>query len=134
MLFFCSHTQGQLLELLDAQRVPDEAQGSEASNADEPAKKIAQPGFLSSRLSEVVQEERLQQATAAMSQLNIYLSEPVILLHAELLAYWRANRDHSSTLTTAAGPYLSATCTSVDSEHCIQHPGCSKKQAFSQES
>lgn len=67
-------------------------------------------------LGEIMQEERPQQATTAMSQLNLYLSEPVIVQDADPLAYWRANQDRFSALTTAARAYLSAPCTSVDSE------------------
>lgn len=82
----------------------------------EPAEKIARLGSWSSMLSEIVQEERPQQATTATSELNLYLSEPVILQDADPLAYWRANQDRFSALTTAARAYLSAPCTSVDSE------------------
>ncbi|XP_029964349.1 zinc finger BED domain-containing protein 4-like [Salarias fasciatus] len=111
-----AHTREQLLELLDAQSVADEVQRPEASNADEPAEKKARLGSLSSMLGEIMQEERPQKATTAMSQLNLYLSEPVILQDADPLAYWRANQDRFSALTTAARAYLSAPCTSVDSE------------------
>lgn len=68
------------MELLDAQKVPDEAQGSsDASNADEPAKELA--GC------------RQQPATTATSQLNLRACHPA---HADPLAYWRTNQDRFS--------------------------------------
>ncbi|XP_049926247.1 zinc finger BED domain-containing protein 4-like [Epinephelus moara] len=112
-----AHTRGLLLDLLATQTGPDEGQEpGDNNNTDEPAEKMPRPGSLSSMLGEIMQEERPQQATAAMSQLNLYLSEPVISRDADPLAYWRANQDRFSALTIAARAYLSAPCTSVDSE------------------
>ncbi|XP_078023607.1 zinc finger BED domain-containing protein 4-like [Epinephelus lanceolatus] len=112
-----AHTRGLLLDLLATQTGPDEGQEpGNNNNTDEPAEKMPRPGSSSSMLGEIMQEERPQQATAAMSQLNLYLSEPVISRDADPLAYWRANQDRFSALTIAARAYLLAPCTSVDSE------------------
>ncbi|KAM6995349.1 zinc finger BED domain-containing protein 4 [Tautogolabrus adspersus] len=111
-----AHTQRLLLDLLAAQMSPDEEQGPGANNTDEPAEKMPRPGSLSSMLGEIMQEERPQRATPAVSQLNVYLSEPVIPQDTDPLAYWRDNQERFSALTTAARAYLSAPCTSVDSE------------------
>ncbi len=97
-----AHTQGPLLDQRGAERTPE---------------RTPQPGSLSSMFGEIMQEERPQPATAAVSELHRYLSEPVILQDVDPLAYWRANQDCFSALTTAARAYLSALCTSVDSEH-----------------
>ena len=62
--------------------------------------------------------------SSAASQINLYLSEPVIPnSHGQPLAFWKANKDRFPALTQAARVFLSAPCTSVDSERLFSTAG-----------
>ncbi|MEQ2160247.1 hypothetical protein GOODEAATRI_031675 [Goodea atripinnis] len=101
----------------DAQRDPN--QEPEANSTGEPAEKEPQPGCWSSIFGEILAEETMQQAhtdSATPSEMIIYLSEPSISQSASSLDYWTTNKERFPDLAEVSRAYLSAPCTSVESE------------------
>ncbi|KAJ3608020.1 hypothetical protein NHX12_025070 [Muraenolepis orangiensis] len=119
-----AEVKGRLLDQLVEQQIqpPDQAPGaSAASDTDEPVEKVPRVGSVSSMLDEIMEEAGPEpqahgddNAAAVQSQVALYLSEPAISMSAQPLAYWRANQ--GPALTKVARAYLSAPCTSVESE------------------
>jgi len=103
---------------------PDQAPGASAtSDTDEPVEKVPRVGSISSMLDEIMEEAGTEpqahgddHAAAVQSQVALYLSEPPISMSAEPLAYWKTNQGRFPALTKVARAYLSAPCTSVESE------------------
>ncbi|XP_041843803.1 zinc finger BED domain-containing protein 4-like [Melanotaenia boesemani] len=94
-------------------------QRPEADSTGEPAEKVPRPGSLSSVFGEILGEESRHQVlteNATPSEMIIYLSEPTISRSASPLEYWKANKERFPGLASVARAYLSAPCTSVESE------------------
>ncbi|KAI2647742.1 Zinc finger BED domain-containing protein 4 [Labeo rohita] len=71
----------------------------------------------SAMFSEIVEENGTVTDSASVSaQVSSYLAEPVIPRHESALTYWAANQCRLPVLAQVARKYLSAPCTSVDSE------------------
>ncbi|XP_061769757.1 zinc finger BED domain-containing protein 4-like [Nerophis ophidion] len=75
---------------------------------------------LSDMFEEILQENdsdsRQTSTGATAQQLDCYLSEILIPRSDNPLTYWRTNRDRFPDLAQMARRYLSALCTSTDSE------------------
>ncbi|XP_047222504.1 zinc finger BED domain-containing protein 4-like [Girardinichthys multiradiatus] len=112
-------THRLLLGLMTEAAQRDPNQEHEANNTGEPAEKVPRPGSLSSIFGEILAEETPQQAhtdSPTPSEMIIYLSEPPISRGASSLEYWKTNKERFPDLAKVARAYLSAPCTSVESE------------------
>ena len=65
----------------------------------------------------------LPMTNPATSQVEIYLGEPVIGRGEDQLKYWRENKGRFPSLAPLAQAYLSAPCTSVESERLFSLAG-----------
>lgn len=72
--------------------------------------------MLDELMEEGTPQDQLQVISVAQSQLNVYLSEPPIALEEKPLVYWKNNKNRFPALAPVARAYLSAPCTSVESE------------------
>ncbi|XP_070408501.1 zinc finger BED domain-containing protein 4-like [Nothobranchius furzeri] len=115
-------THRQLLRLITKASQRDPNQEAEASNTGPPAEKVPRPGSFSSMFGEILAEETPWQAHTdtpagpAPSEMIVYLSEPPIPRSASPLAFWKTNKERFPDLAKVARAYLSAPCTSVESE------------------
>ncbi|KAF7214549.1 zinc finger BED domain-containing protein 4-like [Nothobranchius furzeri] len=115
-------THRQLLRLITKASQRDPNQEAEASNTGPPAEKVPRPGSFSSMFGEILAEETPRQAHTdtpagpAPSEMIVYLSEPPIPRSASPLAFWKTNKERFPDLAKVAQAYLSAPCTSVESE------------------
>uniref|UniRef100_A0A1A8D420 HAT C-terminal dimerisation domain-containing protein n=1 Tax=Nothobranchius kadleci TaxID=1051664 RepID=A0A1A8D420_NOTKA len=115
-------THRQLLRLITKASQRDPNQEAEASNTGPPAEKVPRPGSFSSMFGEILAEETPRQAHTdtpagpAPSEMIVYLSEPPIPRSASPLAFWKTNKERFPDLAKVARAYLSAPCTSVESE------------------
>lgn len=112
----------KLMDVLSAQTKTEPCSGEEMPgpsqiNTDEPTEK-SQIDYLSTMYSEILEESmEVQQCNSPIaSQVHCYLSEATIPRSAPALAYWKSNKTRFPALAEAARAYLSAPCTSVDSE------------------
>ncbi len=61
-------------------------------------------------------EEQRAEESPVISQINLYLSEPLTPGSGQPLAYWQANKERFPALAEGAQAYLCTPCTSMDSE------------------
>ncbi|XP_035983843.1 zinc finger BED domain-containing protein 4-like [Fundulus heteroclitus] len=100
-------------------------QQEEAAGADDPSQEDVNPPSKKARneslqdmYQEILAENDVQQAATGVtaSQVQTYLAEITILKTACPLMYWNSNRTRFPALARVARKYLTAPCTSVDSE------------------
>ncbi|KAF3850520.1 hypothetical protein F7725_012292, partial [Dissostichus mawsoni] len=93
---------------------------SEASGS-EPPEKVPRAGSLQAMYEELLDEDvehgaGSNDSSQYASQMNLYLSEPLLPRSGQPLAFWQDNKSRFPALAEAARAYLCAPCTSVDSE------------------
>ena len=109
------------LELL---RLPGELDEQEDHDLNEPPSRKPRMDQTTSSLDSIFDEIADEQASASVGtaavgssvQVETYLGEAVISREDKPLQYWVVNKVRFPTLAKLAGRYLSAPCTSVDSE------------------
>ncbi|XP_073331910.1 zinc finger BED domain-containing protein 4-like [Pagrus major] len=109
------------LELL---RLPGELDKQEDHDLNEPPSRKPRTDQTTSSLDSIFDEIADEQASASVGtaavgssvQVETYLGEAVISREDKPLQYWVVNKVRFPTLARLAGRYLSAPCTSVDSE------------------
>ena len=105
------------LELL---RLPGEADKQEDDDLNEPPSRKPrsdQPtSSLDSIFDEITSASVGRAAVVSSIQLEVYLGEATISREDKPLQYWMFNKVRFPTLAKLAGRYLSAPCTSVDSD------------------
>lgn len=125
----------------------EEAGEVEKGTVSEPPQKVPRAGSLHAMYAELLAEDEEQNeglngggsgdTNSRAAEINLYLSEAVIPnSDGQPLAFWRANKDRFPGLAQAAWVFLSAPCTSVDSERLFSSAGHNldemKKQVNSQ--
>lgn len=100
---------------------------SEAPDSTEPPAKTACVGTLHELFTELLEEDEelagVRTESPALFQMNLYLSEPVMIRSGQPLIYWQENKDRFPSLARAARAFLCAPCTSVDSERLFSTAG-----------
>lgn len=141
--FFHSELKPQIRSLLsDVLATAAEQQTGEerlaASGSSGPPQKVPRTGLnamYAELLAEDGEHEHEAAGNAISSQINLYLSEPVIICDdsgeeqpeqqtkQQPLAFWKTNKSRFPALAQAARSYLCAPCTSVDSERLFSTAG-----------
>ncbi|KAJ4933580.1 hypothetical protein JOQ06_030406, partial [Pogonophryne albipinna] len=93
---------------------------SEASGS-EPPEKVPRAGSLQAMYEELLDGDvehgaGSNDSSQNASQMNLFLSEPLLPRSGQPLAFWQDNKSRFPALAEAARAYLCAPCTSVDSE------------------
>jgi len=121
----------RLLSDVLAAAVEQETGEEENAVVSEPPQKVPRADSLHAMHAELLAKDEQQHEGgggnigSAASQINLYLSEPVIPnCHGQPLAFWKANKDRFPALAQAARVFLAAPCTSVDSERLFSTAGC----------
>ncbi|XP_035984217.1 zinc finger BED domain-containing protein 4-like [Fundulus heteroclitus] len=129
--YFSDALKPQIRGLLsDVLATGQEQQNGEASleaTGSEPPEKVPRAGSLNAMYAELLDEDGEHGggdiSSSTSSQMNLYLSEPVIPRSGQPLVFWRDNKSRFPALAQAAQDYLCAPCTSVDSERLFSTAG-----------
>lgn len=119
-------------ELLEAQSTSESYCADSAEDTLPPSPKRPRSALWDS-LQEILEETgcRSESSAAALTDIDQYLSEPVIDFHrTSCYSWWRENSRRFSLLSKLAQRYLSAPATSVPSERLFSDAGniCSDKR------
>ncbi|KAL7392215.1 hypothetical protein ABVT39_021301 [Epinephelus coioides] len=109
-----------LSDVLAAGPEQQNGEGSLAASDSEPPEKVPRAGSLHAMYAELLDEDGEHgggdSCSSASSQMNLYLSEPVIPRNGQPLVFWQYNKGRFPALAQAARTYLCAPCTNVDSK------------------
>ncbi|KAJ4945978.1 hypothetical protein JOQ06_023656 [Pogonophryne albipinna] len=112
-----------LLDILDTRSdsSPEQHEKRSEASGSEPPEKLPRAGTLQAMYEELLDGDvehgaGSNDSSQYASQMNLYLSEPLLPRSGQPLAFWQDNKSRFPALAEAARAYLSAPCTSVDSE------------------
>ncbi|KAJ4925399.1 hypothetical protein JOQ06_018131, partial [Pogonophryne albipinna] len=100
---------------------PEQQEKRSEASGSEPPEKLPRAGTLQAMYEELLDGDvehgaGSNNSSQYASQMNLYLSEPLLPRSGQPLAFWQDNKSHFPALAEAARAYLSSPCTSVDSE------------------
>ncbi|XP_029307720.1 zinc finger BED domain-containing protein 4 [Cottoperca gobio] len=111
--------RGLLCDVLSSGLKREHCEESLTACSFEPPEKVPRAGSLHAMYAELLDENGRQgggDGNPTSSEMNLYLSEPVIPRSEHPLVFWQDNKSRFPVLAQAARAYLCAPCTSEDSE------------------
>ena len=119
-------------DILAAGPKEENEEKSVTASTSEPQEKLPRAASLHAMYAELLEEDGKDDgdnsSQTTLSQMNLYLSEPVIPRSSEPLVFWQDNKIRFPALAHAARAYLCAPCTSVDTEQLFSTAGDAVKQ------